>query len=350
MDKKLRVVHYLNQFFAQIGGEEGGGVGPGVKDGSVGPGRALAQALGENGEVVATIFCGDNYFSEHPDRAIEVLLRYAAEYKPDLLVAGPAFESGRYGLACGAVCQAARQKLGIAAVTAMDEKNVGADLYKKDVYIIDSGASLVKMAPTLQRLAALGLKLARGEAIGKPRDEGYLPRGIKRNEFAAKPPAERAVDMLLAKLRGDPFQSEISPPKFPGSKAAPPLSDLKSAKIALVTDGGLVPEGNPDKMEPGRPTRFTAIPVAGVNSLDADKFDAVHSGYDTTWANQDPNRLVPLDALRELERQGKIARVHEFVHSTGGAHAAMDNATRIGREIARQLKAAGVTGVILTST
>ena len=206
------------------------------------------------------------------------------------------------------------------------------------------------MVPTLQRMAALGVKLARREAIGKPENEGYLARGIKRNEFAAKPPAERAVDMLLAKLRGDEFHSEIAPPKFAGSKPAAPLRDLKSAVIALVTDGGLVPEGNPDNIEPGRPTRFTTIPVTGVNSLDADKYDAVHSGYDTAIANRDPNRLVPLDTMRELEREGVIGKLHEFVHSTGGAHAAVENATNIGKDIAQRLKAAGVTGVILTST
>jgi glycine reductase len=177
-----------------------------------------------------------------------------------------------------------------------------------------------------------------------------LARGIKRNEFAAKPPAERAVDMLLAKLRGDEFKSEIAPPKFTASKAAAPLRDLKSAVIALVTDGGLVTEGNPDRIEPGRPTRFTTIPIAGVNSLDADKYDAVHSGYDTAIANRDPNRLVPLDTMRDLEREGVIGKLHEFVHSTGGAHAAVDNATNIGQGIAARLKAAGVTGVILTST
>jgi glycine reductase complex component B subunit gamma len=199
-------------------------------------------------------------------------------------------------------------------------------------------------------MAALGVKLARRQAIGKPADEGYLPRGVKRNEFAAKPPAERAVDMLLAKLSGKEFHSEIAPPKFAGGKPAAPLGDLKSAVIALVTDGGLVIEGNPDKIEPGRPTRFTTIPISGVNSLGADKFDAVHSGYDTASANQDPNRLVPLDIMRELEHEGKFAKLHEFVRSTGGAHAAVENAVQIGRQIADQLKAAGVTGVILTST
>jgi len=350
MQKKIRVVHYLNQFFAQLGGEEKADVGPQFKDEPIGPGRALQQALGENGDVVATIFCGDNYFAENQDAVVEELLGLLAKRKPDLLIAGPAFESGRYGIACGAICQAAQQRLGIAAVTGMDADNVGAGLYRKNIYIINSGATIARMVPTLQRMATLGLKLVQRATIGKPDEEGFLPRGIKRNEFAAKPPAERAVDMLLAKLRGAAFKSEIAPPKFTGAKPAAPLRDLTSAVIALVTDGGLVPEGNPDKIEPGRPTRFTTIPIAGVNSLDADKYDAVHSGYDTAIANRDPNRLVPLDTMRELEREGVIGKLHEFVHSTGGAHAAVDNATNIGQGIAARLKAAGVTGVILTST
>ena len=350
MNNKVRVIHYLNQFFAQVGGEEKADSSPELKAGIIGPGRALQQALGESGEVVATAYCGDNYFAEHQEEVIEEICRQIAGYKPDLLIAGPAFESGRYGLACGAICQAVQKRLGIAAVAGMDEDNVGASLYRKSVYIVNSGISIARMVPTLQRMAAIGMKLARREAIGKPEHEGYLPRGVKRNEFAAKPPAERAVDMLLAKLRGDEFHSEIAPPKFAGSKPAAPLRDLKSAVIALVTDGGLVPEGNPDKIEPGRPTRFTTIPIAGVTSLAADKYDAVHSGYDTAIANRDPNRLVPLDTMRELEHEGMIGKVHEFVHSTGGAHAAVENATRIGQDIAQRLKAAGVTGVILTST
>lgn len=349
MNKKLRAVHYLNQFFAQIGGEEKADVGPEIRAGVIGPARALQQALGEEGEVVATIFCGDNYFAEHQDEVIEELFRRIADYQPELLIAGPAFESGRYGLACGALCAIAQQR-GIAAVAGMDADNVGAELYRKTVFIVDSGVSIARMVPTLQKMAALGIKLVRRQAIGKPADEGFLPKGVKRNEFAAKPPAERAVDMLLAKLQGKEFHSEIAPPKFTGSKPAAPLRDLKSAVIALVTDGGLVPEGNPDKIEPGRPTRFTAIPIAGVNSLDPDKYDAVHSGYDTAFANRDPNRLVPLDAMRELERDGVIGKVHDVVHSTGGAHAAVENATRIGQDIARRLKESGVTGVILTST
>jgi glycine reductase len=99
MADKIRVVHYLNQFFAQIGGEEKADATPGVKEGPVGPGRALDHALGERGEVVATVYCGDNYFAERQEQAIDTLIEIISSHKADLLIAGPAFESGRYGVA-----------------------------------------------------------------------------------------------------------------------------------------------------------------------------------------------------------------------------------------------------------
>ena len=47
--KKLRVVHFLNQFFGQIGSEEKATSGFVVKEGPVGPGLALQKELGDRG-------------------------------------------------------------------------------------------------------------------------------------------------------------------------------------------------------------------------------------------------------------------------------------------------------------
>ena len=60
----VRTVHYVNQFFAGLGGEEAAGTEPTRLDGPAGPGKGLAAAL-EGIEIVATIACGDDYFSEH---------------------------------------------------------------------------------------------------------------------------------------------------------------------------------------------------------------------------------------------------------------------------------------------
>ena len=56
-----RVVHYLNQFFVGVGGEEAAGKPPSRIDGPVGPGRRLQALLGDGFEIVATVWCGDDY-------------------------------------------------------------------------------------------------------------------------------------------------------------------------------------------------------------------------------------------------------------------------------------------------
>ena len=64
MSGQLRVLHYVNQFFGGIGGEDQAHVGITVKAGAVGPGRALEKALGDGARVEATLIGGDNFVSE----------------------------------------------------------------------------------------------------------------------------------------------------------------------------------------------------------------------------------------------------------------------------------------------
>ena len=66
---KLRVVHYINQFFAQIGGEEMADYKPEYREGVVGPGLALKAAFGDEAEIVGTVICGDSYFNENLEKA-----------------------------------------------------------------------------------------------------------------------------------------------------------------------------------------------------------------------------------------------------------------------------------------
>jgi betaine reductase len=158
----LRVVSFVNQFFGQLGGEEKAGAGPQVIDGAIGAARAVQQALGDAGTVVATVICGDNYAAEHANRAISELVALVAAQKPDLLVAGPAFLAGRYGVACGALCAAVQAELKIPAVTGMHAENPGVELYRRRVYTVETGAEATRMLAEVKRLVALGLKLARG--------------------------------------------------------------------------------------------------------------------------------------------------------------------------------------------
>lgn len=350
MSPALRVVHYLNQFFGGIGGEEKASEGPQVKEGMVGLGRALQSALKERGEIVATVICGDNYFAERSEQATQEVLKLIIPYRPDIVIAGPAFNAGRYGIACGEVCKAVQIKLGIAVVTGMYEENPGVDLYKRDVYIVKTADSARDTATVIPRMVNLALKLVTKEKIGRPAEEGYLPRGIIKNEPIDKSAAERAVSMVLAKIKGQPFEPELELPKFDKVKPAPAIKDLTSAKLALVTDGGLVRKGNPDKMESHKATRFGSYNIKGLDFLDPQDFEANHIGYDTVFVNQNPNRLVPLDVMRDMERERVIDRLHEVIYATAGVGTSLDNARNIGQGIAKHLKAGGVDGVILTST
>jgi glycine reductase len=346
----MRVVLYLNQFFGQVGGEEAAGVGPRLVEAPVGPGRALAQLLGADGALVGTVVCGDNYFAEQSEQAAAEVLTLARQAAPTVFLAGPAFDAGRYGQACGALCQAVGRELGIPAVTGMHEENPGVELYHRDVYVVRTGDSAREMAAALGAMLRLARKLLAGEPLGRPDAEGYFPRGQVALEMAEHTAARRAVDMLLAKLAGAPFESEIRLPKFPTTPAPPPVPDLSRATVALVTDGGLVPRGNPDQVEPRAATKFGVYPIGAADALDPAAYDVTHAGYDNASVKQDPNRLVPLDVARELEREGRIGRLHDHFVSTTGVGTPLDRSRQLGRDIAAHLKDAGVEAVILTST
>ena len=67
---KIKVVHYINQFFAQIGGEEKADYPAEIRVGEVvGPGLALTQNFKDEAEIIATVICGDSYFNENLEKA-----------------------------------------------------------------------------------------------------------------------------------------------------------------------------------------------------------------------------------------------------------------------------------------
>ena len=111
----IKVVQYINQFFANIGGEEMAHVPAEVREGIVGPGLAFQQAFEGEAEIVATIICGDSYFNENLEKAKAEVLAMVKQYNPDLFIAGPAFNAGRYGVACGTIATAVKEELGIPA-------------------------------------------------------------------------------------------------------------------------------------------------------------------------------------------------------------------------------------------
>ncbi len=346
----VRVVHYLNQFFGQLGGETAAGAPPEIKPGAIGPGRVLRGELGDGFEIVATSICGDNTFADAPEATARELVGLIAEFRPQLVIAGPAFNSGRYGQSCGMLCAAVQDQLGIPTLTGMHDENPGVEQFRSKVLIVRTGATARTMAEALRQMAAVARRIAAGDAIDRPAEAGCFARGMKRPIVREATAAERAVDMLLHKLAGKPFQTEVSVPSFDRVTPVKLAAPLAAATVALVTDGGLVAKGNPERMPNGYCDRYTAIPIRGLERFTTDIVEAHHGGYDTQFVNQDLNRLVPLDAMRELEHEGAIGRLHETVYATAGLGMSLTNARKIGQALGKRLRDEGVQAVILTST
>jgi len=350
MPMTYRIVHYINQFFAGIGGEEKAGIKPESRIGAVGPGMAFKAAFGGDADIVGTVICGDGYFAENMEEATDAVIKLISEFKPDAVIAGPAFNAGRYGTACGAVCEAVAKRIGVPVVTGMYRENPGVDMYRKSVYIVETSDSARGIKDAVQAMSRLILKMLNLGTVGSPAEDGYIERGVRVNRFYDAPGSERAVDMLVKKLRGEPFRTEYPMPNFDRVPPAEPVKDIKNATIALVTSGGIVPKGNPDHIEASSATKFGTYCIAGVESADEVSYATAHGGYDPTYANSDPNRVLPIDVLREMERAGEFKKLYDYFSTTVGNGTPVANAKKFGTEIGERLKKDGVDAVILTST
>lgn len=338
------VVHYVNQFFAGLGGEEAAGHEPVKLDGPQGPGRGLAAA---GLAVDVTLACGDDYFGEHESEALAALLGWLDEIRPDVLVCGPSFGSGRYGYACGVLAREAGRR-GVPVVAAMTPDSPGVLAAEGAAYVVPTGSNVAGMRDALPVVASLASRLSAGEPVGGPEDEGYLPRGLRLNALVERTGAERAIELLLAKLVGD-VRTEVAP-SGDHVAPAPPVEELASVRLALVTEAGCVPQGNPDRLPTRHANVWLRYDVAGSQGLADGEYESVHAGFDTSAANADPNRLVPLDAARALESDGVIGTLHDAFYTTSGVDTPVAVAARHGQEIAAELREAQIGAVILTGT
>ena len=344
-----RVIHYINQFFGGIGGEEKADIAPEVREGLVGPGMALSKGLEGKAQIVATIICGDNYCVGNQEEVAKLIADTIKKYNADALIAGPAFNAGRYGMACGTACAAAAA-CGVVTMTAMFPENPGVEMFKAATYILPTADSARGMGQAVPAMAAFLPKLLDKTPLKSAAEEGYIERGVRINKFFEEVGAERAVAMLLKKIKGEAFETEYKMPVFDRVEPRPGVKDMAHATIALVTSGGIVPKGNPDHIAASSARNYGSYEIDGVADLTADTYQTAHGGYDQTYANQDPDRVLPVDVLRDMEKSGKIGKLFHTFYSTVGNGTAVGNAKKWGEEIGKKLKDANVQAVILTST
>lgn len=348
--EKIKVVHYINQFFAGIGGEEKADTEPLIAETLPPISKQMESKLGDDFEIVATVICGDGYFNENLEEAKSKLIELIGNENPDFFIAGPAFNAGRYGVACATIANEVKKELNIKTITAMYEENPGLELFRKDLYILETKDSAAGMRKAIDSIAKFSKKYALGEEIGRPEEEGYFARGKRVNYFSEETGSRRAVDMLLKKINKEEFETEYPMPAFDRVAPEKAIKDVTKARIALVTSGGIVPKGNPDKIESSSASKYGVYSFEGITDLNPENSETAHGGYDPVYANEDSDRVLPIDVLVQFEKEGKIGSLHKYWYSTVGNGTAVASAKKYAQEIAQKLLEDKVDAVILTST
>jgi glycine reductase len=351
MKKPFKIVHYLNQFFGGIGGEEHADYEVQTIRGAVGPGKGIQNILAQKGVIVSTFICGDNYLIQNTEKVLLKWRDLLTKSQPDIVISGPCFNAGRYGVACATVSMEA-SKLEIPSITGMYPENPGIEGIKNNVkaFVVKTTDRVSGMNDALEKICKLAIKISSGIEVGSSMEEGYLARGFRKNIFHKNPGYMRAVETLLKKIKGEPFSSEIDVPKFEISDPASPISDMKTAKLALVTEAGLVPKGNPDKLESARATKWLKYSIKNLNTCSGSEFFSLHGGFDVANINEDPCRALPMDAIRILENRKEFKKLHDYYYVTTGNCTTIADSSRFGEEIANELVLENVNGVIFTAT
>lgn len=345
-----KAIYYINQFFAGIGGEDKADHAPHISEGTIGPAMAMNELL--DAEISHTIVCGDNFMASREKEAVEIILGFLEDKKFDIFIAGPAFQAGRYGFACGSICKAVKEKFNVPVITSMHEENPGVEMFKKDMPVFIGGKSAAKLRSDAKVMAAYANKLLSGADLFPATEEGYFERGIRHQVWRqdSKMAAKRGVEMLIKKLNNEDYQTELIIPEKELVPVAAPIKDLSKARIALLNTGGIVPVDNPDKIQSASATRWGRYSIEGIERLESGKYKTIHAGFDPAAADADPNVIAPVDVLRVLEKEGKFGSLHPYFYTTVGTGTTQAEASRMAREILEQLKEDNVDGVIMVST
>ena len=156
--------------------------------------------------------------------------------------------------------------------------------------------------------------------------------------------------MLLDKMAGRPFSTEIPVESLEKLPVAPPVVNLGGACVALATTSGVLPEGNPDAFKAAANDQWRKYSIHELHTMGQNRWDVMHGGYNTAAMRDNPNFGVPLDVCRELAREGTFGKLHPDFYMTSGCSGAIPVMQRIGREMAANMKAEGVDAALLVST
>lgn len=166
MTKKIILV--LNHVQAGMGSDENALLPPGGKKAAIGPGQTLASMFVENdAEIVATLFCGDQYYLQHQNEVNKKFVGFAKKFGADAVLCGPAMQYPNFGEMCGKLAQCFKEQ-GIPAAAAMSVENPATEKYKATVPVVKMPKKGgIGLRESFRNMVLLVSKLAEGDDTGE---------------------------------------------------------------------------------------------------------------------------------------------------------------------------------------
>lgn len=95
----MKVIMIFDQTQAGLGGKESPDLPMGGKALALGSCGMFQKYLEQNdGEVIATLYCGDGTFKEDPEKNAKKFAAMVKKFHPDVVICGPCFNYAGYGL------------------------------------------------------------------------------------------------------------------------------------------------------------------------------------------------------------------------------------------------------------
>ncbi len=149
--------------------------------------------------------------------------------------------------------------------------------------------------------------------------------------------------MSLTTVAG--MQSEVFAPTTPPPVWAPVSKPLKESKVAFATAGGI----HLKSQTPFNPAGDFSIREIPSNTPSSELM-VTHGGYDNSDVNKDVNAMLPIDRLRELEKEGYFGSLSSvLVGFMGGGGNVEKFRNETGPAIAKIFKNEGVDLCVLTA-
>jgi glycine reductase len=184
------------------------------------------------------------------------------------------------------------------------------------------------------------------KCVQDPNDWNQM--GDRTNVVMGKTGAVRAVEMLFDQMAGKAIKTEVLFSKYPPLKPAPVI-DVSKSKIALISTSGLWKRDTP-QFEGTKATKFTPVNIKDISTFSKKEWSVLGGGYDNSYGREDPHRMMAIEELRQLEKEGKIGKIADTMYTTKGLDNNWGDMINIGEGILPMLKAEGVNGVIAVST